>query len=394
MGNIREMLNPRSVALVGATDKENSVGRAVLTNLLQGANHPLYPINPYRNSVLGIPCFPSIRDVPSHVSLAVIVTPAHTVSTVARECGEAGVPGAIILSSGFGETDPQGKILKKELIEIRKRCGMRIIGPDCLGVILPHINLNTTFLTTNPRPGNIALISRVLGDAILEWGGAAGIGFSMFVSLGSMVDVGYGDLIDFLSEDYNTTSIMIYMENVGDAKRFISAARGFAMRKPILVFRPGRSEIGARLIAARAGGPTADDQVYDAVFKRVGAVRVSNIEDLFSMVRVLDARRLPRGPRLAIITNAGDAGIMATDTLVELGGELAIPSDGNLDRLDFFLPEQWGRDDPIDMAGHADMRRYMNTIEAGLRDDGVDGILVIYTPRAAASCSRTTYPHM
>jgi len=387
MGSIKEMLNPQSVALIGATDKESSIGKAVLTNLLQATARPLYPINPNRQSVLGVPCFSSIRDVPSHVSLAVIVTPAHTVPTVARECGEAGVAGAIILSSGFGESDPQGMMLRTEIVEIRKQYGMRIIGPNCLGIILPRIGLNTTFLTTNPKPGNIALLSRALGDAILDWGGTMGIGFSMFVSLGHMIDVGYGDLIDFLSEDYSTKSIMIYVENVGDAKRFISAARSFALSKPIVVLKPGRSEVGAQFIAARTGKPTGDDRVYDAVFKRVGLVRVREISDLFNMAGVLDSRHLPRGPRLAIITNAGDVGIMATDTLAELGGELAGLSDGNIDKLDLFLPDQWGRDDPIDIMGDADTRRYIKTVEACLGDEGVDGILVIYTPRAAAQAT-------
>lgn len=390
MGNIREMLNPQAVALFGATDKESSIGRAVLANLLQAANCPLYPINPGRRSVLGIPCFSSIRDVPSRVSLAVIVTPAHTVPGIVQECGEAGVAGAIILSAGFGEADPQGKMLEREIIEIRKKYKMRIIGPNCLGVILPHIGLNTTFLTTNPKPGNIALLSRALGDAILDWGGTMGIGFSMFASLGPMIDVGYGDLIDFLSDDYNTKSIMIYMENVGDAKRFISAARCFALSKPIVVLKPGRSEAGARFIAERTGRPAGDDQVYDAVFKRVGVVRVREVSDLFNMAGVLDSQHLPRGPRLAIITNAGDVGIMATDTLAELGGELARTSGSDMEELDFFLPEQWRRDDPIDIMGDADTKRYINTVEACLRSHEVDGILVIYTPRASAQATHVS----
>ena len=386
MGSIREMLNPQSVALIGATEKENSIGRAVLTNLLGASKRPLFPVNPNRHTVLGIPCFPSIGDVPSRVSLAVIITPAPTVPALVKECGEAGVAGAIILSSGFGETGPQGKELEKRIIEFRKKYGIRIIGPNCLGVILPHIGLNATFLTTNPKPGKIALISRALGDAILDWGGTMGIGFSMFASLGSMIDVGYGDVIDFLSEDYNTQSLMIYMENVGDARRFISAARGFALRRPIVVLKPGRSKIGAQFIDARTGRQTGDDRVYDAVFKRVGAVRVREVSDLFNVSEVLDSRHLPRGPRLAIITNAGDMGIMATDTLAGLGGELAKIS-GGADKCSLYIPEQWSRDDPVDMMGGADTSRYVKTVEACLHDDGVDGILVIYTPRAAAGAT-------
>ncbi len=384
MDRIREMLNPRSVALIGATEKENSVGRTVLTNLLHGSNRFVYPVNPGRQTVLGAPCFPSITDLPAHVDLAVIAAPAAAVPGLVRECGEAGVSGAIILSAGFGKADPRERELEKEIIHVRRKCGMRVIGPNCLGVILPHIGLNTTFLATNPKPGKIALISRALGDAILDWGGTMGIGFSMFASLGSMIDVGYGDLIDFLTDDYRTRSMMIYMENVGDARRFISAARGFALSKPIVVLKPGRSRAGARFISTRAGGPAGDDRVYDAVFKRVGAARVREVSDLLNMAGVLDSPRLPRGPRLAIITNAGDVGILAADTLTELGGTLAGLSGNDTDKLDLYLPEQWTRDDPVDIGGTTDTGRYMNTIEACLGDAGVDGILVIYTPRAAA----------
>ena len=387
MGSIREMLNPHTVALIGATEKENSIGRAVLANLLGASKRPLYPVNPKRKTVSGIDCFPSIKDVPAHVSLAVIITPAATVPGLVKECGEAGVAGAIILSSGFGEAGPRGKEMEAEIVEVRRKYGIRIIGPNCLGVILPHVGLNATFLTTNPKPGKIALISRALGDAILDWGGTMGIGFSMFASLGSMIDVGYGDLIDFLSEDYNTQSLMIYMENVGDAKRFISAARGFALRRPIVVLKPGRSKTGARFIDARTGRQTGDDRVYDAVFKRVGAVRVREVSDLFNVSEVLDSRRLPRGPKLAIITNAGDVGIMATDVLTGLGGELADISGGDTNRCDLFVPEQWSRDDPVDMMGGADTSRYVNTVEVCVHNDAVDGILVIYTPRAAAGAT-------
>ena len=386
MGSIIEMLNPRSVALIGATEKEGSVGRAVLINLLRTADRTIYPVNPHRETVLGIPCFPSIRDIPEHVSLAVIATPAGTVPAVVDECGKAGVAGAIILSAGFGESGAEGRRLEEEVAHVRRKYGMRIIGPNCLGVILPHIGLNCTFLPTNPERGKIALISQsgALGDAILDWGGAMGIGFSMFVSLGSMIDVGFGDLIDFLCQDYRTRSIMIYMEYVGDARRFISAARGFGMSKPIIVLKPGRWKDSAGAIATHTGGRTGDDRVYDAVFQRVGSIRVKEVADLFNVAEVLDSRYLPRGPKLAIISNAGGVGIIASDTLVELGGQLAVLSEGASEQLDSFLPEQWSRNNPIDLVADADAARYMNTIRVCLGDDGVDGVLVIYTPRAAA----------
>jgi len=382
MSSLREMLNPESVALIGATEKENSVGRTVLSNLSRTTNRPLHLVNPNRQAVLGVRCFPSVRDVPSHVSLAVIVTPAPTVAGIVEECGEAGVSVAIILTSRFREAE------KRELVEkilaARKKHGMRTIGPNSLGVILPHNGLNASVLKTNPKPGNIALIAPVLGDAILDWGDTMGIGFSMFASLGDRIDVGYGDLIDFLTYHYSTRSLMIYMETVGDAKRFISAARGFALSKPIVVLKPGRSKAGTAFIELRAGRVTGSDLAYDAVFRRVGIVRVAEVMDLFNMAKVLDSRHLPRGPRLAVITNAGDMGIMATDALSELGGKLARISADKIDKQDVFLPEQWYREDPVDMEGDDDARRYMNTLEVCLNDEGVDGIMVIYTPRVLA----------
>jgi len=386
MGSIIEMLNPRSVALIGATEKEDSVGRAVLTNLLRAASRTVHPVNPQRQTVLGRPCFPSIRDVPGHTDLAVIAVPARTVPAVVEECGKAGVAGAIILSAGFGESGAEGRRLEGEVADIRKKYGLRIIGPNCLGVILPHIGLNCTFLPTNPEPGKIALISQsgALGDAILDWGCAMGIGFSMFVSLGSMIDVGFGDLIDFLCRDFRTKSIMIYMEYVGDARRFISAARGFGMSKPIIVLKPGRWKDSARAFAAHTGGRSGDDRVYDAVFQRVGSVRVREVADLFNVAEVLDSRYLPHGPKLAIITNAGGVGIIASDALAGLGGELATLSEAGSKQLDSFLPEQWSRNNPIDLVADADAARYMNAVRVCLGDEGVDGVLAIYTPRAAA----------
>ncbi len=387
MSNIREMLDPQSIAFIGATDKEGTIGRAVLMNLLKLTGRPLYPINPNRQTVLDLPCLSRIGDVPTPVSLAVIVTPAASVPRLVEECGEAGVAGIIVLSAGFGEAGPVGRGLEEELIEIRKKYGMRIIGPNCLGIILPHIGLNATFVTTEVESGNIALISQsgALGDAILDWGTSSGIGFSLFASLGSMIDVGFGDLIDFLNDDQKTRSIMIYMENVVNARRFISAARGFALKKPIVVLKPGRYAQSAQAIASHTGGRTEDDRVYDAVFKRVGLVRVKEVVDLFNVAQVLDSRYLPRGPRLAIVTNAGGVGIIATDTLAELGGELARLSAASVEKLNSFLPAQSSRDNPIDIVGDADIQLYLNSVEVCFGDAGVDAVLVIYTPRATAA---------
>jgi len=386
MGDLKRMFNPETIALIGATDKEGSVGKATLENLLLSEGRRIFPVNPRRKNVLGLPCYPTIVDVPDHVDLAVILVPAKNVPECVEECGKAGVEGIIIVSSGFREVGEEGKKLEDDIIAVRKTYGMRIIGPNCLGIIRPTINLNTSFLKPHPKPGNIAFISQSgqLGDAILDWGSHFNIGFSMFASLGSMIDVDYGDLIDFLGEDYETRSIMIYMENIGNAKKFLSAARGCARNKPMVILKPGIFEESAQAVFSHTGAMAGSDRVYDAAFKRVGLVRVKEVSDLFNMAQVLDSRHLPKGPRLAIITNAGSVGIIALDTLLALGGELAKFADDTIKRLDAVLPSHWSRNNPVDILGDADIARYVSAIEICMDDSNVDGIHVIHAPRAIA----------
>lgn len=386
MGNVRDILNPESVALIGASEKPNSIGLAVLNNLLQSADLSLHLVNPNHQTILDRPSFPRITDLPSSVNLAVVVTPAATIPGIVEDCGKAGVGGIIVISSGFGEAGPEGKALEEEIEQIRKKYAIRVLGPNCLGVIRPHIGLNATFIPTQPQPGKIALISQsgAIGDAILDWGASTGIGFSLFASLGSMIDVGFGDLIDFLNEDYNTKSIMLYMENVGDARRFISAARGFALQKPIVVLKPGRYAESRRIITSHTGARQGDDRVYDAVFKRVGVVRVKEVANLFNVAEVLDSQYLPHGPRLGIITNAGGVGIIVTDSLAELGGVVARLSEAGIEKLRAVLPGRTRIDNPIDIPGDADIDRYTNCLKILLAEEGVDGVLIIYTPRATA----------
>ncbi len=294
--------------------------------------------------------------------------------------------GIIIVSAGFREVGEEGRKHEEQIIEIRKRYGMRIIGPNCLGVIRPNIGLNASFLKLNPQPGKIAFVSQsgALGSATLDWAINAHIGFSMFASLGSMIDIDFGDLIDFLGEDPDTKSIMLYMESVGNAKKFMSAARGFARNKPIIVVKPGKFAESARAALSHTGAMVGDDRVYDAAFKRVGVVRVKELEDLFDAAEILDSRHLPKGPRLAIVTNAGGPGVIATDTLIELGGSAAKLSHASIDELDSFLPPFWSKGNPIDVLGDADNDRYVNAIKVCLKDPEVDGILIIYTPQGAA----------
>jgi len=382
----KRMLDPKTVVLIGASEKEDSVGRAILENLLLSRSRKTFPVNPNRAAVLGIQCYPDIASVPGPVDLAVIATPARTVPEMVEECGKAGVPGVVIVSAGFREIGEEGKKLEDQIREIRRKYGTRIIGPNCVGVIRPNVDLNASFLKAQPERGNIAFISQsgALGSAVLDWAVNAHIGFSMFASLGSMIDVDFGDLIDFLGDDPYTRSIMIYMEGVGNAKKFMSAARGFARNKPIIVVKPGRFAESARAARSHTGAMASDDEVYDAAFRRAGVVRVREVGDLFNSATVLDSRHLPRGRRLGIITNAGGPGVMATDELIELGGQLAKLSDESTGQLNSVLPAFWSRGNPIDVLGDADTGRYLNALNVCLNDPGVDGILIAYTPQGAA----------
>ncbi|HUV80117.1 MAG TPA: bifunctional acetate--CoA ligase family protein/GNAT family N-acetyltransferase [Candidatus Bathyarchaeia archaeon] len=385
MSSIKRMFDPETIAVIGATEREGSVGRAILQNLLLSKDRKIFPVNPNRKTVLGIVCYSSITEVSEPIDLAIIATPAQKVPEIVEECGKSGVGGIIIVSAGFKEIGEEGRKLEAQIREIRMRHGMRILGPNCLGIIRPGVRLNASFLKANPKPGKIAFISQsgALGSAILDWAIDAHVGFSIFASLGSMIDVDFGDLIDLLGEDPNTKSIMIYMESIENAKKFMSAARGFARNKPIIVVKSGRFAESSKAALSHTGAMAGDDQVYDAAFKRVGVVRVKEVEDLFNAAEVLDSANLPKGPRLAIITNAGGPGVMATDALIELGGELAELSEDSLKELNSVLPPYWSKSNPIDVLGDSDTARYVNAIKICLNDE-VDGILVIYTPQGAA----------
>ncbi|MFZ7110161.1 MAG: GNAT family N-acetyltransferase [Desulfatiglandales bacterium] len=386
MGNLNHIFDPKSIALIGASDKEDSPGGIILRNLLQARGRKIFPVNPHERAVMGLKCVENIESVGDPVDLAVMATPAEEIPELIEACGRAGIGGAVIISSGFREIGEAGRVLEQRVAAARKRYGMRILGPNSMGFLRPHVGLNTTLVTTNPRPGGIAFISqsRALGSAILDWAMDTHVGFSMFASLGSMIDVDFGDLIDFLGEDYDTKSILLYMEGVGDAKKFMSASRAFALRKPIIVLKPGRFTETTRAGRAYTGAIAGDDAVYEAAFKRVGVVRVKEIADLFDTAEVLDFRNLPRGHRLAIVTAAGGPGVMAADTLIDQGGELARLSEESMERLNGFLPPLWSKGNPLDVLGDADAARYGRAIQTCLNDPGTDGVLVIYVPMDTA----------
>jgi acetyltransferase len=383
--------NPSNVALIGATETPGSVGRTILKNLVSSPfGGTVFPVNPKRPNVLGIKAYPRIADIPEKVDLAVIVTPAPSVPGVIRECVAAGVKASIIISAGFKETGPEGVRLEQQIRE-EARGKMRIIGPNCLGLMNPLTGLNATFAATMARPGNVAFISQsgALLTAILDWSLRELVGFSAFVSIGSMLDVGWGDLIDYLGDDPQTKSIVIYMETIGNARAFLSAAREVALAKPIIVIKAGRTEGAAKAAASHTGSLTGSDDVLDAAFDRCGVLRVSRIDDLFHMAEVLGKQPRPAGSRLTIITNAGGPGVLATDALIQTGGTLAEVSKDTVQALNGVLPTAWSHNNPIDVLGDASPERYAKALELAGKDPASDGLLVILTPQAMTDATLT-----
>lgn len=386
------LFSPRGVAVVGASERAGSVGRTVLWNLISSPfGGTVYPINPKRPNVLGIRAWASLRALPEPVDMAVVVTPAPTVPAVIRECVDMGIPGALILSSGFKETGAEGAQLEQEVLREARRGRMRLIGPNCLGLMRPTTGLNATFARAMPRPGNVALISQsgALLSAILDWSLRETVGFSTVVSLGSMLDVGWGDLIDYLGNDARTRSILLYMESIGDARAFLSAAREVALQKPIIVIKAGRTEQAARAAASHTGMLVGSDEVLSAAFRRAGVLRVDSVEDLFSMAQVLAKQPRPDGRRLTLVTNAGGLGVLATDALVSGGGEVARLSAATVQELDKLLPPQWSHANPVDILGDADAERYAQVVQATGADENSDGLLVMLTPQDQTQPTQT-----
>jgi len=383
---------PRTVAVIGATERQGSVGRAVLWNLISNPfGATVYPINSNRPNVLGIKAYKNINSVPDPVDLAVVVTPATTVPAVISECVDAGVMGAIVISAGFKETGPEGARLEQEVLKEARRGGMRIIGPNCVGVMRPYSGMNATFAVQVARPGSVGFISQsgALCTAILDWSFREHVGFSAFISIGSMLDVGWGDLIDYLGDDPYTKCIVIYMESIGDARSFLSASREVALAKPIIVIKAGRTEAAAKAAASHTGSLTGSDEVLDAAFRRVGVLRVNSISEVFDMAEVLSKQPRPKGPRLAIVTNAGGPGVLATDALIENKGELAPISAETMAALNAILPAAWSHNNPIDILGDADPQRYARALEVTAKDPSIDGLLAILTPQAMTNPTAT-----
>ncbi len=383
---------PKSVALVGATEKHGTVGRTILWNLISSPfGGTIYPINPNRPSVLGIKAYPNVASVPEQIDLAVFCTPAPSIPGLIKECVDIGVPGAIVISAGFKEIGPEGAALEAQIMEHARQGNMRIIGPNCLGLMNPHSGLNATFAADIAKPGNVGFISQsgALCTAVLDWSFRENVGFSAFVSVGSMLDVGWGDLIYYLGDDPKTNSIVIYMETIGDARSFLSAAREVALTKPIIVIKPGRTASAAKAAASHTGSLTGSDDVLEAAFRRCGVLRVNDISDLFDMAETLAHQPRPKGPRLTILTNAGGPGVLATDALIMSGGELTEISPETMAQLNKFLPTVWSHNNPIDVIGDAGPDRYAKSLEVAAADPSSDGLLVILTPQAMTESTKT-----
>jgi len=383
---------PHSVAVIGASDRPGSVGRAVLWSLVSSPfGGTVYPISEKRSSVLGIKAYKNVGDVPETVDLAVVITPAATVPAIIGDCVEAGVRGAIVISAGFKEHGEQGKELERQILQRIQGTSLRLIGPNCLGVMNPVSGLNATFASTIARAGNVGFISQsgALCTAILDWAQKEMVGFSSFVSVGSMLDVDWGDLIDYLGNDPRTQSIIMYMESVGDARSFLSAAREVSLNKPIIVIKAGRTDAAAQAAASHTGALTGSDEVLEAAFRRCGVLRVQTIADLFYMAEVLAKQPRPKGPRLAIVTNAGGPGVLAADGLLSNGGQLAQLSAESMEALNQILPPHWSHNNPIDMLGDALPERYAKVIEIAAHDPNIDGLLAITCPQGMAGPTAT-----
>jgi acetyltransferase len=387
MRDLDRLFQPRSIAVVGASNRKGSVGYNLLHNLLSGGYEgPIYPISVSAASVQDVQAYPSVSEVPRRVDLAIIAVPAAAVPSAMRECGEADVDAAVIVSSGFRETGAAGRKLEEEVCATAEAYEMRILGPNCLGFMRPALKLNATFAHVVPPAGRVAFLSQsgALGTSILDWAAAKGLGFSAFVSVGSMADVDFGDLIDYFGADPQTTSIILYMESITDARKFMSAARHFAKSKPIIVVKSGRTERSSLAAASHTGAIAGDDTLYSAVFRRAGVVRVDEMEHLFEASETLSRASNPRGPRLGIVTNGGGPGVMASDRLLQLGGELAKLSAETEAALKDQLPPFAARGNPVDVAEDADPQRYEAAAQALMDDPNCDGVLAIVTPQAVS----------
>lgn len=384
--NLDKIFQPKSVAVIGASDNPAKVGFTVIKNLIAGEfQGTIFPVNQRATVIQGLTAYPQVSALPEVPDLAVICTPAMSIPEIINDCGAAGIRGLVILSAGFRESGTSGAALERKIQDVQKKYdGMRIVGPNCLGVMVPAARLNASFAADAPRPGKIALISQsgALCTSLLDWAAQEQIGFSHFISLGNMLDVGFGDLIDYCGADPETQSIILYVESISDVRSFMSASRAVSRNKPIIAYKAGRFAESAKAAASHTGAMVGADDACDAAFQRAGIERVYSIDEMFDCAELLASRRIPSGERLAIITNAGGPGVMATDSLILRQGRLATLSDSTLNLLDEVLPPGWSHGNPIDILGDATPERFARAVELVLADPNVDAGLAILTPQA------------
>jgi acetyltransferase len=380
-----KLFAPRSIAVFGASRRPQSVGSLIYQNLRDGGfQGELCPVNPKYETLDGRPCYASMKDLPGPVDLAVIATPAATVADILHDCGEQGVRTAILISAGFGNADAHGPEMKQAVLQVAARYRMRLLGPNCLGLIRPALSLNATFSKNSARPGKLALVSQsgALCTAILDWAIEHDVGFSTLVSLGDAADIDFGDVLDYLAQDSQTHSILLYIEGIRDARRFMSGLRSAARMKPVIVVKSGRHSEGSQAAVTHTGALIGADDVFDAALQRAGVVRAMTIEQLFAAAQLLASEDRVSGNRLAIVTNGGGPGVMAVDRAIDLGVSLASLSPGTVQALAEALPAHWSHGNPIDLLGDAGADRYGAAVRACLADPGVDGLLVMLTPQA------------
>ncbi|MBV9835880.1 MAG: bifunctional acetate--CoA ligase family protein/GNAT family N-acetyltransferase [Alphaproteobacteria bacterium] len=387
--NLQYLLSPRSIAVLGASNRPGSIGNVLMRNLVQGGfTGPLLPVNPHESQITGIATYRSVQDLPTVPDLAVIATPPDTVADLVGQLGARGTRAAVVLTANFGEGGrAEGMRRRQQVLDAAKPHLLRVLGPNCLGLAVPGIGLNATFAREAPLKGKIAFLTQSGGIAVavLDWAKPRNIGFSVMASLGGMLDVDFGDLLDHFAADPGTASIVMYIEAVTHARKFMSAARRAARMKPVIVVKAGRVPQGAAAVSSHTGALAGSDDVYDAAFRRAGMLRVSEIEELFDAVEVLSHGGRPSGNRLAIVTNGGGPGVLATDSLIASGGVLASLSAATLKTLNGVLPTCWSGANPVDIIGDADSKRYEDAIAALLRDPDSDALLVAHCPTAIVS---------
>ncbi len=386
--NLNCFFEPKSVALIGASSQAGSVGAVLVQNLVRGnLDAPVFPVNPRREHVFALPAYRDVASLPQTPDLAIIATPPRTIPGIIKELGEKGTKAAVVISAGFSDGGAQGQDLKQEMLDNARPHLLRVIGPNCLGIMAPPIGLNASFAKMEALDGRLAFVTQsgAVATAVVDWAHERGIGFSHMVSLGDMSDVDFGDMLDYLATDRKARAVLLYIEAVTDARKFMSAARAASRAKPVIVVKVGRSEAGARAAASHTGSMAGSDEVYEAAFRRAGVLRVSTLDELFDAAETLSKITVPAGERLAILTNGGGAGVLATDSLALQGGRLAELGPETLAELDKVLPANWSHGNPVDIIGDAPAKRYEDSLKVLLEDDETDAVLVLSCPTAMAS---------